>query len=215
MKEIIIPLGPPNTGKGTLVSEFLKGREEQYEVLSVGNLLRKEVGEQTELGREAKSYMDLGELVPDQLIIAMVMEKISKSSKDIFLDGFPRTVGQANAMLEAGIRPNIVINLQVEEEVILQRARDRVVCEKCGESYTKDSDFKRPKVQGLCDKCGGRLIRRKDDMNEDVVKNRLKVYEAETRPVLEIFARTNVRICNIDASSSAANKEFERLLIQK
>ena len=211
--KVIIPFGPPNTGKGTLVSEFLKGREEQYEVLSVGNLLRTEVSNYTELGREAKAFMDSGALVPDRLIIAMVMGKVSQSKKDIFFDGFPRTVGQAKAMLEAGIKPDLVINLQVEEEVILKRARDRVICEKCGESYTQESDFKKPKIQGVCDKCGGNLKQRKDDADENVVKNRLKVYQAETSPVLEILASANVRICEIDSSSPTAIEEFKLLIV--
>lgn len=210
--KVIIPFGPPNTGKGTRISEVIQQWGDKYESLSVSNMLRVEVKNQTDLGKEAKSYMEEGTLVPDQLIIAMFLKRIQHSQKNLFFDGFPRTVGQAKAMLEAGIIPNIVILLKVDEEVMLQRARDRLVCPACGESYTKTSSFKRPKAEGICDKCGAELQRRKDDADEEVVKKRLKVYDEETRPVLEFLESAGVNICTIDNSSDDAGEKFKELI---
>lgn len=210
--KVIIPLGPPNTGKGTRISEVIREWGDEYESLSVGNMLRAEVKNQTPLGKEAKAYMDSGELVPDQIIIAMFLEKIKSTKKNLFFDGFPRTVGQAQAMLDAGVIPDLVIDLKVEEEVIIARSRDRLVCSGCGETYTQMSSFKRPKKEGVCDKCNSLLQRRKDDADESIVKNRLRVYEQETRPVLEFLKSAGVEIHTIDNSSDNAGELFKELI---
>ena len=212
MNKVIVLFGKPGAGKGTRLSEFLEGREENYYVLSVGNLLRKARKEQTELGRQASKYMDAGELVPDEIINAIVLEGIKKEQKPVITDGFPRTVAQAEAMMNAGIIPEVVIEFCVDDEVVLQRARDRIVCEGCGEPYTTN-DFKPPKEEGVCDKCGAKLIKRKDD-EEETVRNRLEVYERETYPVLEVFVSANVKICSIDnASPDSAKKEFTQIML--
>lgn len=211
MKSIIVLFGKPGAGKGTQLSEFLEGREERFEVLSVGNLLRSARKNKTELGQKASVYMDSGQLVPDEIINAIVIEGIKKSEKTVIIDGFPRTVGQAEAMLNASVYPDKVIEFYVDDDVVLQRAKDRIVCEKCGEPYTTNN-FKRPKVEGVCDKCGGALLRRKDD-DEDVVRNRLEVYQSETYPVLNVLEKANVKIYTIDNTSSEASKKFEELLI--
>ena len=208
----IIPFGPPNTGKGTRISEVIREWGDEYESVSVGNMLRDEVKNQTSLGKEAKSYMDSGELVPDQIIIAMFLKKIENSQKNLFFDGFPRTVGQAQAMLDAGVIPDLVIDLKVEEEVIIARSRDRLVCSGCGETYTQMGRFKRPKKEGVCDKCNSLLQRRKDDADESIVKNRLRVYEQETRPVLEFLKGAGVKIHTIDNSSDNAGELFKELI---
>lgn len=210
--KVIIPFGPPNTGKGTRISEVIREWGDEYESLSVSNMLRAEVKNQTPLGKEAKSYMDSGELVPDRLIIAMFLEKLNSTQKNLFFDGFPRTVGQAQAMLDAGVIPDLVIDLKVEEEVIIARSRDRLVCPGCGETYTQVGSFKRPKKEGVCDKCNSLLQRRKDDADESVVRNRLRVYEQETKPVLDFLKGVGVNICTIDNSSEDAGEKFKELI---
>lgn len=214
MKKVIVLFGKPGAGKGTRLSEFLKGREEEYEILSVGNLLRKARKEETELGKKAGVYMDSGQLVPDAIINEVVIEGIKTAEKSMITDGFPRTVGQAMAMLKAGVYPDMVIDFYVDDEVVLQRARDRIVCEKCGEPYTTN-EFKRPKEEGICDKCGGKLVKRDDD-KEEVVKERLKVYKQETYPVLKVFEKANVTVHSIDNSCKETSAiKFHNLLTGK
>lgn len=210
MKSVIVLFGKPGAGKGTLVSKFLKENEERFEVLSVGNLLRKARKEQTELGKKAEAYMDSGKLVPDDIINELIIEEIRSSKKNVLTDGFPRTVSQAKAMLNAGIHPDKVIEVYVDDKTVIQRAKDRIVCEKCGEPYTTN-EFKPPKKYGICDKCGGKLIKRTDDA-EDVVKNRLKVYQNETYPVLNVMENANVEIHTIDNIVADANQQFAYLL---
>ena len=211
MGKLIVLFGKPGAGKGTRLSEFLKGKEDQYDVLSVGNLLRKARKEQTELGKRASSYMDAGQLVPDDIINAIVIEGLKKAEKPIFTDGFPRTVAQAEAMLQAGIYPSLVLEFSVPDEVVVERSRNRIVCESCGEPYTL-SNFKAPTVEGICDKCGGKLIRRSDD-EEAVVRNRLEVYMKETYPVKQVLADADVIIATIDNSDAkTASAKFEFLV---
>lgn len=208
VKNVIVLFGKPGAGKGTLLSKFLKGREERFEVLSVGNLLRRARKEQTELGKKAGVYMDAGQLVPNEIINEIVIQGIKAAQKPVITDGFPRTVLQAQAMLDAGVYPDRVIEVYVDDEVVIQRAKDRIVCERCGEPYTAN-DFNPPKVEGICDKCGSKLSKRKDD-EESVVKKRLQVYQEETHPVLQILKDENVKIFTIDNSCGGANQEFEK-----
>lgn len=211
MSKVIVLFGKPGAGKGTRLSEFLKGKEKEYDVLSVGNLLRKARKEQTELGKRAASYMDDGALVPDDIINAIVIEGLKNAEKPIFTDGFPRTVAQAEAMLQAGIHPAVVIEFLVDDEIVIERALHRVVCESCGESYALNG-FKIPEVEGICDKCGGKLIRRADD-EKDVVVERLNVYQTETYPVKQIMSDAGITIQTIDNSDSeAANTHFNFLV---
>lgn len=211
MKNVIVLFGKPGAGKGTRLSEFLQGREEQFEVLSVGNLLRRARQERTELGKKVEEYIDFGRLVPDEIINELVLDGIKKSEKNVILDGAPRTVEQAKAMINAGINPDKVINLYVDDELVLYRTSIRITCEKCGESYTTD-EFRPPKQKGICDKCGGKLSKRPDD-EEEVVRNRLRVYENQTYAVLDIFSENNVRIITIDNSRpEKAREELKRVL---
>ena len=211
MKNVIVLFGKPGAGKGTRLSEFLEGRESQFDVLSVGNLLRKARAEQTELGKKASAYMDAGQLVPDDIINAIAIEGLKNADKPIFTDGFPRTVAQAEAMLNAGIRPAIVIEFWVDDELVVERSRNRIVCSSCGEPYTLSS-FKAPKVEGVCDKCGNTLIRRADD-EESVVRNRLEVYQNETYPVRQVFIDDGIHVATINNSDAeTAKAHFEVLM---
>lgn len=207
----IVLFGKPGAGKGTRLSEFLEGREEQYETLSVGNLLRKARREETELGKIAQFYMDAGIFVPDKIIIDIVMESIKETTKTIITDGFPRTVGQAEAMLAAGMYPSKVIEVFLDDDIVIERARDRIICNDCSEPYTLNP-YKRPKVAYICDKCGGPLLRRPDD-DETTVQKRLEVYRNETYPVLEILKKANVAIYTVDNSQADVSEKFTQLLL--
>ena len=212
--KFIILFGKPGAGKGTRFSKFLEGRENEYQTLSVSSLLRKERAEQTELGKQLAAYMDSGALVPDELINKIVIGAILAAEGNMVADGFPRTVGQAEALLAAGVNPEDikVIELYVEDEVVIQRAKDRIVCKDCGEPYTTNY-FKKPKTEGICDKCGGALVRRTDD-EEEVVKKRLKVYQDETLPVLKVLEDAGVEIVKIDNTTSDSFKEFEKAMTE-
>jgi len=211
MENVIVLFGKPGAGKGTRLSEFLKGRENEFEVLSVGNLLRKARKEQTELGKKAASYMDAGQLVPDDIIIEIVIDGLKNAEKPIFTDGFPRTVAQAEAMLRAGICP-LVIEFYVDDEVVLERSRNRIVCTSCGEPYTL-TGFKPPMVEGICDKCGNKLVKRADD-EEEVVRNRLEVYQKETYPVLNFLGDFGIRTFSVDNyEPESASRLFADLVL--
>ena len=210
MQKVIVLFGKPGAGKGTRLAEFLKGKENFFEVLSVGNLLRKALKEQTELGKKAESYMNEGTLVPDEIINALAIDAMRNADKPIITDGYPRTVGQASAMLEAGIIPSNVIELYVDDEVVIKRSQSRIVCSNCGEPYTT-SDFKPPKIHGICDNCGSTLVRRKDD-EESIVKERLRVYQKQTAPLSKFFKYNCIPFNTIDNSSSDSYEKFSKLL---
>lgn len=149
MKDVIVLFGKPGAGKGTRLDEFLEGRENQFDTVAVSGLLKKEIADGTELGRKAKSYMDSGQLVPDELIITMVLNRLNASkSPVVFLDGFPRTVPQVKAMLEVGIIPTMVVEFLLDDAIILERLRNRVVCTSCNTSYSLVG-AKRPKVEAF------------------------------------------------------------------
>lgn len=210
---IKLPIGKPGAGKGTRVSKFLKGREDQYEVLGTSALLKAEVKAQTELGIRAKACMDAGNLVPDEIVIGIVINAIKNAKKTVILDGFPRTVNQAKALLEADIYPDNVIEFYVDDEVVVQRAKDRIVCKNCGEPYTLN-DFNPPKVQGVCDICGGELYKRKDD-EESIVRHRLVVYEEETYPIIEFFKEHGIEVHTINSNEPDVGKVFENLMLER
>lgn len=200
MRKIISLLGKPCAGKGTRLSKFLEENGNQYTVVSFGDALRKEVANKTTLGRQAEYYMEAGKLIPDYIIINMVLEQIRKAPEDksIILDGFPRTLGQAEAAIECEMGIKQVVHLKISDETVLKRSASRIVCQKCGESYTMNS-YKKPKKEGVCDKCGGTLIRRNDDSPE-VVKERLETYHRETEPVFERLAKSGVDILEVDSN---------------
>ncbi len=211
MKNVIVLFGKPGAGKGTRLGEFLKGREEDFDVLSVGNLLRAARKDQTELGKKAAAYMDAGQLVPDDIIIDIVIEWLKEATKPVFTDGFPRTVAQAEALLKAGICP-MVIEFYVDDEVVVERSHNRIVCKSCGETYTL-TGFKPPKEEGICDKCGSELVKRADD-EESVVRNRLEVYQKETYPVLNFLANFDIRTFTIDnCDADSASRLFAELVL--
>ena len=193
--------GPPGAGKGTQASLL----SEKYGAahISTGDILREAVANKTEVGLKAKGYMEKGELVPDEVVIAIAKDKLSSiGDQGFILDGFPRTIAQAKALdqalAEIGKPLDAVVNLQVDEEELVRRLSGRRVCPSCGEPYHVDS--KPPKTAGKCDKCGAELVHRADDQPE-AIRNRLKVYDNQTSPVLGYYADSGV-LRNIAAVGS-------------
>lgn len=210
----IVLLGPPGSGKGTQASALRQGRGIAH--LSSGDLLRANVRDHTTLGQQAKPYMDRGELVPDALILDMMAARLAEpdAQQGYVLDGFPRTVAQAEA-LEQRLRDlqqdlDAVISLQVPEAEILRRLGGRRTCPNCHAIYHVDT--MPPKQAGLCDACGAELIQR-DDEQPEVIKKRLEVYEAQTQPLLE-FYRTRGLLRDVDGTIGVENvvREIEAIV---
>ena len=176
----LILLGAPGAGKGTY-AEMLKSKL-GVPTISTGNILRAAVKNGTPVGLKAKEYIDHGQLVPDDVIIGIINERLQEAdcANGYILDGVPRTIAQAEALEAAGIRFDAVVAIEISDEKIINRMGGRRVCEVCGSSYHIVNIP--PKVEGVCDVCGGKLVQRKDDEPE-TVKRRLEVYHRETEPL--------------------------------
>ena len=181
----LILLGAPGAGKGTQAEILCKRLG--VPSISTGNILRAAIKDGTPTGVLAKSYIDAGHLVPDEVIIGILNERIACSdcAKGFILDGVPRTIAQAEAMEQAGIEIDAVIAIEISEDEILRRMSGRRVCEACGSSFNMQAIP--PRVEGICDNCGGKLIQRQDDTPETVHK-RLEVYHKETKPLVGYYA---------------------------
>lgn len=199
MRKIISLLGKPCAGKGTRLRQFLEGKEDQYICVSFGDVLRKEVEKETILGKQAKIYMDAGKLIPDYIIVNIALDQIRKAPEDkpIILDGFPRTLEQAEAALECHMGITHVVHLKISDEEAMARSKVRIVCKNCGESYTKNA-FKDPKIEGICDKCGSELVRRNDDKPE-IIKERLEIFNRDTAPAIQRMKESGVEYLEIEA----------------
>lgn len=180
----LILLGAPGAGKGTQ-AEIIS---EKYNIptISTGNIIRAALKNGTEMGLKAKSYIDAGELVPDDVVIGIIKERLSESDcKDGYiLDGFPRTIPQAEALDKMGFAIDAALSIEVADSEIVKRMSGRRVCEKCGASY--HTVFKKPAKEGVCNVCEGKLVTRKDDESE-TVKNRLNVYHEQTEPLKDYY----------------------------
>ena len=184
----IVLLGPPGAGKGTQARKL----SERYglPVIGTGDIFRDHVARATALGLAAKEYMDRGDYVPDEIAVNMVLERLEQSDtrEGFILDGFPRTVAQAQALegaLAAASRPlSAVLNFKISDEVAVKRLMSRIVCPNCKRVY--NLNFKRPRVEGICDVCGHRLEARSDD-DEETIRRRLEVYRRETQPLVLYF----------------------------
>ena len=182
----LILLGAPGAGKGTQAEILCK--ELDIPTISTGNILRAAIKNGTPTGLKAKSFMDAGQLVPDEVIIGIITERLAEDDckNGYILDGVPRTIAQAEAMEKAGIVFDAVVSIEISDETIMERMSGRRVCESCGASYHLVAVP--PKQEGICDKCGGKLIQRHDDEPE-TVKHRLEVYHQETEPLKEFYAK--------------------------
>ena len=198
----VVLLGAPGAGKGTQCKRIV----ERYGLLhlSSGDILRQQRAAGTELGKKAQSYMDSGALVPDEVIVGMMVDAISKASAGGFvLDGFPRTVNQADELDKSlalnGEKIDIVINLNVDEQIVVERITGRRSCPECGAVYHIKN--MKPKVEGKCDKDGAELIQRPDDTAE-VIANRIENYHLQTAPVVGYYKNNNT-VYDIDANKDA------------
>lgn len=191
----VILVGPPGAGKGTQAEKIVARHGVAH--ISTGDILRANVKGDTQLGRVAKGYMDRGELVPDDLIIAMMRDRLREEDcqKGFLLDGFPRNTAQAEALdkllAELGLHLDGVVLLEVSDEVVVQRLCGRRGCKSCGAIY--HVAFKPSKEEGKCDQCGGELFQRDDDQ-ESVIRQRLEVYHNQTAPLTDYYERQNLLI---------------------
>ncbi|MCB9362242.1 adenylate kinase [Candidatus Woesearchaeota archaeon] len=203
----IILLGPPGVGKGT-IGQMLN---EKYKLpkISTGEILRDEVSKRTGLGLKVERYIKRGDLVPSKWIIQMVKHRISKNDckKGYILDGFPRTVPQAQAIESEGIHVDMVLDLKAPDKVIVNRISSRRLCHDCPAVF--DTHIKPPKKKGICDVCGGKLFRRADDEPESV-QHRLEVYHAKTEPLIKFFSAEGILI-DVDASPDGPKKVFRNV----
>ena len=206
----IVLLGPPGAGKGTQAELIV----DKYGIpqISTGDIFRANIKNGTELGKKAKEYMDRGDLVPDELVVDLVKDRIEQDdcADGFMLDGFPRTVFQAEELdkiMEArGLKINAVLNIDVKPEKLVKRIAGRRVCRSCGATY--NVDYKAPEKEGVCDKCGGEVYQRADD-TEETVQNRIKVYFSQTAPLIDYYEKSDVIVnINGDQAESAVFAEI-------
>ena len=206
----LILLGAPGAGKGTQAEILCE--KLGIPTISTGNILRAAIKEGTPTGLKAKAFMDAGQLVPDEVIIGIINERVTKEdcANGYILDGVPRTIGQAEAMEQAGIKFDNVVSIEISDETIVDRMSGRRVCESCGASYHIVA--MPPKTADVCDKCGGKLIQRKDD-EPATVKARLEVYHKETEPLKAFYAeRGLLRSVDNQPSVEAVSEAILRVL---
>lgn len=194
----LILLGPPGAGKGTQAEYIIN----EYKIphISTGDIFRKNIKEETELGLKVKAIIANGDLVPDSLTVEIVADRLTEADciDGFLLDGFPRNTAQAEAlesvMEKMDVELNAAINIEVDPSVLTERAVGRRLCKKCGATY--HIKFNAPKVDGVCDKCGNELYQRSDDV-EETVKNRIDVYVSETSPLIDYYSKKD-KIVNVD-----------------
>ena len=181
----LILLGAPGAGKGTQAEKICA--KLSIPAISTGNIIREAIKEQTEMGKKAKAFVDDGKLVPDDVVIGIIKDRLAADDckNGFVLDGFPRTIPQAEALDRMGVTIDRVISIEVPDEKIAARMSGRRVCASCGASY--HVAYKKPKTEGICDACGAALVQRKDDAPETVL-DRLKVYHAQTEPLKDYYA---------------------------
>jgi len=195
----LILLGPPGAGKGTQARRMMATHD--IPQLSTGDMLRAAVTAGTELGKMSKAVMDRGDLVSDDIIVGMIAERIDQAdcANGFILDGFPRSEAQAAALdtmlSERAIALDHVIEMQVDDEALVERLAGRYTCAQCGAGY--HDRFQVPQVEGVCDNCGGREFKRRDDDNETTVRSRLTVYHDQTGPLLPYYRAKGV-LCHVD-----------------
>ena len=206
----LILLGAPGAGKGTQAEKI--SAELKVPAISTGYIIRNAISADTELGKLAKDYIAEGKLVPDDIIIQLISERLKNDDckNGFILDGFPRTINQAKAFDTLGIGVDLVINIEATDEVVIERLSGRRECSKCGRTY--HLSFNKPSVDGVCDACGGELKQRKDD-NPETIKNRLVVYHEETEPLVEYYESKGLleTVYSQDSVEETTNAVFKLL----
>ncbi len=210
----IILLGPPASGKGTQAAQLREFLHLPH--VASGDLFRENLKNETDLGKQAKSYMDRGALVPDDVTIGMVLERLSRpdTAAGALLDGFPRTIAQAEALDKAlqakGQKISLVPSIEVPDDVLIERVSGRRLCPTCGESY--HIKFNPPKNPGVCDNDGGKLYQRDDD-NSETVRNRLKVYWEQTNPLINYYRNQGILVeINGDQPIAAVQEDLRKTM---
>ena len=202
---VILMLGAQGTGKGTIAG--LISEEMQWPQISTGDIFRKNISEKTELGIEADKYISKGELVPDEITVPMVIDRLNQedAQEGSILDGFPRTIEQAKKLDEIlenlGKKVDLVINLTTPREEIIERMLTRRVCTNQDCKATYNTKLHPPKVEGICDKCGSPLKQREDDSNPEAINKRLEIYENQTSPLVEYYKEKGVLRTEIVSTS--------------
>lgn len=200
----MVLLGAPGSGKGTQAKRLCQ--ELGLTLISTGDLLREAVRNNTPLGVKAKGFMDAGKLVPDELVIGLIREKVSGLSGGFLIDGFPRNLEQAR-MLDEIADINLAVNLDVDEQIIVDRIVNRRSCKQCNEVYHLIA--KPTREEGMCDKCGGELYQRDDD-SEATVRNRLEVYRAQTEPLIDYYDRQGL-VARVDGTGNTPDGVYEQI----
>lgn len=209
---VIILLGPPGSGKGTQAKRLFQ--DYQVPQISTGDLFREHMAAHTPIGQKAKNFIQIGQLVPDEIVLGMLFERIEKldCAQGYLLDGFPRTIIQADQLAKHQRMQTkvFVLNLEVPDDVIIRRAAGRLVCRRCGSIYNRD--ISPPVHENVCDKCGGEVYRRADD-DADVVRKRLKVYHTQTQPLIEYYDHLGL-LTTFDGNQppDVVHAEFKRFI---
>ncbi|MFX1496536.1 MAG: adenylate kinase [Promethearchaeota archaeon] len=210
MKKIVL-FGPPGAGKGTFSSQ-IKQVSPKIVHISTGDIFRENLKNETTLGLKAKAFMEKGELVPDNIVIEMIKDRMSKrdvKSNGFVLDGFPRTLSQAEALSNI-TDIDFVILLEVDEEIIIKRILGRFSCPNCGELYNKY--FMKPKKEGICNKCGASIkFEQRTDDNEEILRNRLDIYKENAKPLLDYY-RNKGKVKKINYEHKLTEKEVRNVL---
>jgi adenylate kinase len=202
----LMMLGPPGAGKGTQAQQLAESLE--IPQVSTGDMLRRARRKGTQLGKKAAKFMDAGDLVPDEVVIGIVKERLSEADAEggFILDGFPRTVGQAEALDKMGVELEAVLNIEVSEEEVVRRLGGRLSCPNCGATFHEE--FKQPAEAGVCDVCGHELVKRPDD-KPAAIRERLKAYRANTSPLIGYY-RDKGALVDVDGEG-APDEVFERV----
>ena len=209
----ILLVGKNGAGKGTLLDKFLEGKGDKYRIVAMSSLLTKVKETDPELWAKIDAIMKAGDLVPDEIILGIIEKELEGETRSIIFDGFPRTMAQAKAMIDYGLTPDAIIEVDLPDALVVKRASERRVCSKCRKSYTIAGGYNPPTQDGICDDCGAPLVKRPDD-EEDVVKKRLVKYMEQTYPVIEILSGAGATAYCIDNSKDddCAQKRFNEIM---
>lgn len=209
----ILLVGKNGAGKDTLLNKFIKGKEDQYRIVAMSSLLSKVKETNSELWNKIDLLMKAGDLVPDDIILDIIKKELKNETRSIIFNGFPRTEAQAEAMIMYDLKPDVIVEIYLPDQLVIQRAAERCVCSKCRKSYTVAGGYNPPKQEGICDDCNAPLVKRPDD-EESVVRKRLDKYRMETYPIIHHMKRLGASLYIIDNSedNDDAQNRFNEIM---